>query len=179
MQRKRNNHHSILLLRYGLVISLVCLFVSFSWGQELDISNTKNVDYKSKESKVELLELLSILQEQTDFTFIFDEKIIQNKTIYFDKTARLQLNRLILKEITRQTDLQFTVISQNTFVIKRKQRAKVRLTGSVTDKSGLPMVGVNIIFPKQNKGVITDNNCLLYTSPSPRDATLSRMPSSA
>ena len=26
---------------------------------------------------------------------------------------------------------------------------------------------------------IHDNNCLLYTSPSPRDATLSRMPSSA
>ena len=26
---------------------------------------------------------------------------------------------------------------------------------------------------------IKDNNCLLYTSPSPRDATLSRMPSSA
>ena len=25
----------------------------------------------------------------------------------------------------------------------------------------------------------TDNRCLLYTSPSPRDATLSRMPSSA
>ena len=25
----------------------------------------------------------------------------------------------------------------------------------------------------------SDNNCLLYTSPSPRDATLSRMPSSA
>jgi len=31
------------------------------------------------------------------------------------------------------------------------------LTGSVTDKSGLPMVGVNIIFPKQNMGVITDH----------------------
>ena len=26
---------------------------------------------------------------------------------------------------------------------------------------------------------ITDNNCLLYTSPSPRDRTRSRMPSSA
>ena len=26
---------------------------------------------------------------------------------------------------------------------------------------------------------LTDNDCLLYTSPSPRDATLSRMPSSA
>ena len=28
-------------------------------------------------------------------------------------------------------------------------------------------------------GLVHDNNCLLYTSPSPRDATLSRMPSSA
>ena len=27
--------------------------------------------------------------------------------------------------------------------------------------------------------ILLDSNCLLYTSPSPRDATLSRMPSSA
>ena len=30
-----------------------------------------------------------------------------------------------------------------------------------------------------NQYLIDYNNCLLYTSPSPRDATLSRMPSSA
>ena len=30
-----------------------------------------------------------------------------------------------------------------------------------------------------NLQIRTTNNCLLYTSPSPRDATLSRMPSSA
>ena len=29
------------------------------------------------------------------------------------------------------------------------------------------------------KGMTVFNTCLLYTSPSPRDATLSRMPSSA
>ena len=39
-------------------------------------------------------------------------------------------------------------------------------------------------FEKQNQvylatGVVLDTYCLLYTSPSPRDATLSRMPSSA
>ena len=39
--------------------------------------------------------------------------------------------------------------------------------------------------PKENAGGMTDledgkeETCLLYTSPSPRDATLSRMPSSA
>ena len=32
---------------------------------------------------------------------------------------------------------------------------------------------------KENPNQILDKTCLLYTSPSPRDATLSRMPSSA
>ena len=44
-----------------------------------------------------------------------------------------------------------------------------------------------IDFTKTKKGLVVDiyffglqdKNCLLYTSPSPRDATLSRMPSSA
>ena len=31
----------------------------------------------------------------------------------------------------------------------------------------------------QNTYTVMDNNCLLYTSPSPRDGLLSRMPSSA
>ena len=35
------------------------------------------------------------------------------------------------------------------------------------------LVGSDYVFPR------TSNTCLLYTSPSPRDATLSRMPSSA
>ena len=35
-------------------------------------------------------------------------------------------------------------------------------------------------FPKQGEGVMTPSTpCLLYTSPSPRDGLLSRMPSSA
>ena len=39
-----------------------------------------------------------------------------------------------------------------------------------------------LAFYKKNKAIIEKNwwnGCLLYTSPSPRDATLSRMPSSA
>ena len=32
---------------------------------------------------------------------------------------------------------------------------------------------------KSSKSKTSDSSCLLYTSPSPRDATLSRMPSSA
>ena len=37
----------------------------------------------------------------------------------------------------------------------------------------------NIYFDTADFRTYKDNVCLLYTSPSPRDATLSRMPSSA
>ena len=45
------------------------------------------------------------------------------------------------------------------------------LTGFPTDSNG--------VFSTTGAGLTDNGNCLLYTSPSPRDATLSRMPSSA
>ena len=45
----------------------------------------------------------------------------------------------------------------------------------------MPIQELTNVMKKQPKFIrtIRHNNCLLYTSPSPRDATLSRMPSSA
>ena len=48
-----------------------------------------------------------------------------------------------------------------------------------------PVLSQAVVFPETNEEVskilklCNDNNCLLYTSPSPRDGLLSRMPSSA
>ena len=57
----------------------------------------------------------------------------------------------------------------------------------IGDNSGQEVIIENLAFithkvPKNNEKLIASNfsiGCLLYTSPSPRDATLSRMPSSA
>ena len=43
----------------------------------------------------------------------------------------------------------------------------------------VPMDGSMAFFPKQDMSEIYVKGCLLYTSPSPRDAHESRMPSSA
>ena len=51
-------------------------------------------------------------------------------------------------------------------------QVKATITGTVTDPSGAVMPGVKIT-------VTNTDTCLLYTSPSPRDRTRSRMPSSA
>ena len=46
-------------------------------------------------------------------------------------------------------------------------------------KSDLPETYQEFPFVGFSAFIDESNNCLLYTSPSPRDATLSRMPSSA
>ena len=46
----------------------------------------------------------------------------------------------------------------------------------ITKKSGIEKSDINVVYLDIGPGYYT---CLLYTSPSPRDATLSRMPSSA
>ena len=54
------------------------------------------------------------------------------------------------------------------------------VTGAIATNVAVPN-GVVMISPSATSPGLTDldDNCLLYTSPSPRDATLSRMPSSA
>ena len=60
---------------------------------------------------------------------------------------------------------------------------KVRKPGQTT-QDGVPTDAIATVDVSGNyivdiTGQDTKNPCLLYTSPSPRDATLSRMPSSA
>ena len=65
------------------------------------------------------------------------------------------------------------------------QSAEFKLTGRTTWQLGQLMVnGIPFAIDGQTRfkdGLSEDDlgGCLLYTSPSPRDATLSRMPSSA
>ena len=53
----------------------------------------------------------------------------------------------------------------------------------ILENASEPLKAYTILFDIQKKGIKSPlqvyRACLLYTSPSPRDATLSRMPSSA
>ena len=62
------------------------------------------------------------------------------------------------------------------------ETVQTRFSGQVIDEAGLPIVDAIIKLNGVEKNSNEDgvfSFCLLYTSPSPRDATLSRMPSSA
>ena len=53
------------------------------------------------------------------------------------------------------------------------------LGGRSSTRKSISNSGWQLNHGSPNFNICNSNNCLLYTSPSPRDATLSRMPSSA
>ena len=76
-------------------------------------------------------------------------------------TDTIQINKEILQNVTQDLEMQKEVLSD----IKNRL-ARAEATWDMAE---------NIFQPSPN----TPNTCLLYTSPSPRDRTRSRMPSSA
>ena len=72
--------------------------------------------------------------------------------------------------------LDYLNLSRTAPTLSGGESQRIRLAGQI----GAGLVGVLYILDEPSIGLHPrDNDCLLYTSPSPRDATLSRMPSSA
>ncbi|MEM6318495.1 MAG: TonB-dependent receptor [Bacteroidota bacterium] len=152
MRQKRKNGK--LWLRLWGVASAVFLCFSIIHGQSV----LKEFAASPKVTEIAVLDILQQLQKQSSFTFIFDEKVLADKTFELDAASQQAFNQFLLKEISRQTDLQFTAISPNTFVVKRRKRANVSLKGKVMDKLGHPMVGANITLIGEATGDITESD---------------------
>ena len=65
--------------------------------------------------------------------------------------------------------------NETSYVVKKGERIPRKPQGEYAEAESLK----HAISRDGFLGTAMDDNCLLYTSPSPRDATLSRMPSSA
>ena len=98
------------------------------------------------------------------------------------KSSRLNISHR--RNLSKKSQKSFQLASSTDKIIGQQcvpaRRVKV---GIVFDIDGVLVRGRNVI-PTAQKAIhkLEENNipfCLLYTSPSPRDATLSRMPSSA
>ena len=109
---------------------------------------------------------------------------VKNNIIIFDKSGNVldtwtgnwpEAHGLSLKDEGGEEFLYITDPSKNMWI-------KTDLKGNIIKEMSYPKeIGIydNASEFKPTETAIADNGCLLYTSPSPRDATLSRMPSSA
>ncbi len=157
MTLKKTNSQFSLILRSSVVVGLLFFFGTLSIGQGVDLKEP-TIKKVSQPKPIYLLDLLKKLQAENKLTFIFDEKIIQDKAVVFDKLTRQAINEVLLKEITRQTNLQFNLISNKIYTIRREKKAKISIKGVAKDKSDSPMIGANITLLNQRKGVTSSES---------------------
>ena len=92
----------------------------------------------------------------------------------FCRTSKLSLTIVCIRTMAKLADL-FLVSHCSVackYIVTSSERLDRHETGKLENISAL-------CFPRRSIQHSQHNTCLLYTSPSPRDATLSRMPSSA
>ena len=126
--------------------------------------------------KILFVLFLSIVSAQT---LSVDEAVriaLENKSAITnaEKDVRIaQLSRnssaaLLLPSISASNSFRESTYGNSITAVSKSYSGGVNLSQSLFNFGG-----------KVNSVRQSDNSCLLYTSPSPRDATLSRMPSSA
>ena len=95
---------------------------------------------------------------------------------YQAETSQNQINLELLKNVQYEEEIEFkpkeTKTQNNTETIDKDIYGSYKIESEYKDTEELPLPNIKNL----RKWI---NNCLLYTSPSPRDRTRSRMPSSA
>jgi len=104
--------------------------------------------------------VLSEIERQTDYLFIYNP----NEVDLNRKTTLHAENKMVaevLSDIFKQTDVIYAFEGNNIMLMKGlavTQQAGKRISGTVTDESGIPIIGANIVEKGTTNGVITDTN---------------------
>jgi TonB-linked SusC/RagA family outer membrane protein len=158
LARPKSNWQKILLTMKISAFLMFCCLVNI-FATETYSQSTK-ISLSLKGATVE--EVLNKIEDESEFYFLYNQKLV-DVTRKVDIQAEKEPIGDILAEIFRN-DIKFIVLdrqiilTQNdaTPVMLSPQQQKV--TGTVTDKSGAPLAGVNVIVTGTAQGTITDIN---------------------
>ena len=112
-----------------------------------------------------------------DSTLDKNFRVTNNNAVDVHVGKRVRLRRTLLGMSQEQLGASLNITFQQ---VQKYERGANRISASrLWDISRILVVQISYFFDDMTDDTMRLSPCLLYTSPSPRDATLSRMPSSA
>ncbi len=149
-----------ILLRFimRMFILLFCTTVlSFS---PKNVFSQKTVVSIEKDVQITVDEVFDLIRNQTDYKFIYKNGIFDNEPKKRLSKGKIKANKLLSKLLS-STRYNFQLQPNKLIIITVKnpeenQQDPIKVTGRVTDESGLPLVGATVRISGTDKGVITD-----------------------
>ena len=123
--------------------------------------------------------VLSEIEKQTDYLFVYNKKEVDLKR----KTSVNAVNKTtaeVLSTIFEGTDIIYAIEGENIMLMRKEQNLAVvpdavqqdnKITGTVLDPTGMPVIGANIMIKGTTNGTITDMDGK-FSLDVPKDATL-------
>ena len=145
-----------------LVMKLTALFLFFSAMAIASGTYGQQTRFDLSVKDVNIIQLFDEIENVTEFGFLFKtDQLDLNRHYTLDlKKANIEQ---ILNEVLDRDQYNYTVIDKNIVItrVNSSQDAKTKkVTGKVTDSSGLPIPGVSVVAKGTSVGTVTDNNGL-------------------
>jgi len=155
--------HFLLIMRTTFILLFICVFCSMA-----EMSYTQNARVTINKRNVTLREVLNEIESQTDYLFIYNDKVNTSEkvsvkanhvSVYTVLSSLLKEkgvkhsmegNHIILKTIEKESD------ADKEKLHLAVQQQKKQIVGKVTDLNGEPIIGANVIEIGTTNGTITD-----------------------
>lgn len=141
-----------------LTASFLLLCSCFAFAGHANSQNAK-VSLNKKHARLE--EVLDEIERQTDYLFVSNRHVDLKQKVSVDVNEE-SVND-VLKKVLKNTDLTYNIEGINIILRRRSEKHSLqviqqvhKITGTVVDKAGLPVIGANVIVKGTTNGTVTD-----------------------
>jgi len=111
-------------------------------------------------SNTELIKVLDKIEDESEYFFLYNEKLLDTQR-KVSITEKDQLVGPILDDLFKGTDVKYSIIDRKiilapNYLTEEAQPQEKKITGTVVDKDGVPIVGANVVVTGTVQGALTD-----------------------
>ncbi|MBP7179578.1 MAG: TonB-dependent receptor [Dysgonomonadaceae bacterium] len=155
-------NHFLLIMRTTIFLLFTCVFCSMA-----ELSYTQNARVTINKRNATIKEILNEIEKQTDYLFIYNDEVNANEKV--SVKAKQEAVSSVLNSMLEDKDMKYSmegnhiILStnknespENQIEANTQQQQKKRISGTVLDENGQPIIGANIIEVGTTNGTVTD-----------------------
>lgn len=155
-------NHFLLIMRTTIFLLFTCVFCSMA-----ELSYTQNARVTINKRNATIKEILNEIEKQTDYLFIYNDEINANEKV--SVKAKQEAVSSVLNSMLKDKDMKYSmegnhiILStnknespENQIEANTQQQQKKRISGTVLDENGQPIIGANIVEVGTTNGTVTD-----------------------
>ena len=135
-----------------------CIQIMFALFLFVSLANAQNQKVQLSGANQTLKTAFKQIEQQTKMSVDYDAEVINTSRQVPTITKTLTVNEL-LKQLLRNTGYTYTFEGSHILIkVQQLEGKKKKVTGTITDETGLSVIGANVVEKGTTNGVITDLN---------------------